>query len=336
MEKIREFKPVTGYVPILEQAVLHPDGWEIVIFVFPVCEGTCAHCWSSETYFGRTVGLDWYINFFSKIDFRKIREIRLSGGDPLLYKELGSLIDLINYSSGCRTKITILTAGLGFVSINPNASGLENTILNLKKIGVIKPQTSIHLSADENHAGSLFRYDNGIKKRPSSLEKIHEENYQGFELVETQAKNFLKAMDVLSREEKGFRGGKLKVHAASGRLLEYRQQVFSWINDNDWQEKVESSEGLFDSGQAAKNFANNIKILPSSQLSLFIMPGAEFYYQPISKRSQAYNFKGKGFSQVYLDNSKNNLGAAVIGFWNLLEKNFYGGNAIEVAKKYLR
>ncbi len=333
MEQVQKLEPVAGHVPLLKKSDLSPDGWEIVIFVYPFCHGTCAHCWSAQTSFGRPVNLDWYENFFRSIDFSKIREIRLSGGDPLLYPEIGGLIDVINRFSHEQTNITILTSGLGFISTEQMQRGVNETISNLKKIGVIKPKVAIHLSADENHAGSLFRYVNKPRKMPVSPEDIQKENLLGFNLVKRQTKNFLKAMDILSIEKEGFLGGKLKVHAGTGRLTKYRKMVFPWLNNEKWLSLVESSEGLFDSGRAASNFQNNIKITPNSQLSLFVLPGAEFYYQPISRRSQAYTFEG---GSVYLDNSKNGLGAAIIGFWNLLDRNFYGGNAMEVSNMYLK
>lgn len=323
-------------MPTLEQSLLPINGWEIVIFVYPVCPGTCAHCWSSESFFGRPVALEWYNRFFGKINFSKVREVRLSGGEPLLYPELGKLLNLINNYSQGKTAIKIFTAGLGYVSLTkPYQGGITETIDNFKSLGIIKPRTSIHLSADENHAGSLFRYVNGIKRPPCSLREIRKENLAGIDLLANQSQNFLGAMSILSEQETSFEGGKLKIHAERRRLEKHRQRTFSWMKKSEWNNSVESSEGLFDSGRAAKNFQGNIKIIPGNQVSLFVIPGAEFYYEPISRISQPYSWENNNHHVAYLDYSKNGFGAAIIGFWNMIGKKFYGGTAMEIAEKYL-
>ncbi|ACI18610.1 4Fe-4S cluster-binding domain-containing protein [Dictyoglomus thermophilum] len=91
---------------------IHPNGWEVVYFLNPSCSGSCAHCWSYNKFLGFYLPTEWHINFWRKVDFNKLREIRLTGGEPLEYKGLSEVIKILTYKNFERSiPIYIFTSG---------------------------------------------------------------------------------------------------------------------------------------------------------------------------------------------------------------------------------
>jgi len=328
--KSMEYTPFWG----VSEDLIDKRKWELVFFLSPVCDGICAHCWSAETYLGKTVTLPWHYNFWKSINPSRVREIRLTGGEPFLFRQIGGVVDIIRSSLGTEIPIRILTSGRHFISFKDGQEGVEETILNLQARGVVKDNVEIQLSADEHHACSVFRQLKRVKKRKSySLDELARMNELGLEYLGRMASNFLNACDQLSSGDSGFIGGKLKVHAEQGRLAFHRKVVFPWLDDVMWNEKVIASEGLVEAG-SAKKLSNTFKLKPNDQISLFFMPGAKFYPKPISRLSQEYKNTEKR-NLVYLDSSDDNEGVSIIGWWNIVNRVFCGGTTSEAVKKLL-
>lgn len=333
MEEIRNQKNIEviqGYISYwgIPQRKLKNRKWEVVCFLYPYCDGTCVHCWSSQTFLGRIIPIEWHKVFWREINCSKVKEIRLTGGEPFLYKDIGKVVKVIRQSIGPEILIRIFTGGRSIISLESGKRGIDETVQKILQTGIVSDNIEIHLSADEHHAGSLYRANTGIKLRPMSRKDIESMNKLGISLLQVQVKNFLAACDVLVAGNKEFRGGRIKIHAEVGRLNYHRQEVFPWLDDTDWGTKVISSECLIKSG-SAKDIASATELLPSSQLSLFLLPGAEFYQRPQTRKAQAYqNPENQG--TVYLDVARiEGYGASIIGWWNIVNRIFCGGSAYD-------
>lgn len=333
MEEIRngmKSEKIEGYTPYwgISSEKLENGKWEVVCFLYPYCDGTCAHCWSSQTYLGRVMPLEWHENFWRQVDRSKIKEVRLTGGEPFLYKEIGRVVKVIRQSVGSEIPIGIFTSGRNIISLESGRNGISETVHNILRTGVVLDNVEIYLSADEHHAGSLYRASRGIKSRPVSGKDIEDMNKLGIPLLQTRVINFLAACDILVARNRGFGGGKIKVHVETNRLKHHRNKIFSWLDETDWDDKVISSEGLIRTG-SAKNLDSAINLLPSSQLSLFVFPGAEFYQRPQTNKAQAY-YNTENRSKVYLDEAGTEVqGASIIGWWNIVNRVFCGGSAYD-------
>jgi len=333
MEEIRDEainKTIRGYTPYwsISREELKDRKWEVVYFLYPDCGGTCAHCWSSETFLGRAMPVGWHEEFWRQADPVKIKEIRLSGGDPFFYKEIGKVIRAIRESVGSEVPILIFTSGKSIVSLKPGKKGVDETVDNILRTGVVSDNVEIHLSADEHHAGSLYRASRGIKSRPTSRGDIESMNELGIPLLQTQVKNFLAACDILVAGGGRFKGGKIKIHAETNRLQYHRQTIFPWLDEEVWKNKIISSEGLIKAG-SAKDFDSATELISSSQLSLFIFPGAEFYLEPQTKKAQAYR-NPENQDIIYLDRAgSGGYGASIVGWWNIVDRVYCGGSAYD-------
>ncbi|MBP6989694.1 radical SAM protein [Candidatus Shapirobacteria bacterium] len=335
MEKIRDItKKVDvlskGYTPYwgIPSEELKDLKWEVVCFLHSYCDGTCAHCWSSQTFLGRIMPIEWYKTFWQHVDPARVKEIKLTGGEPFLYRDIGKVVEVIRSWLGPEIPIRIFTGGKSIVSLKSGKKGIEETVQKILQTGVIFENVEIHLSADEHHAGSLYRASKGIRLRPTLQEDILYMNQFGIPFLQTQVKNFLAACEVLVANNKDFGGGKIKVHAETGRLNYHRQEIFSWLSDADWENKVISSEGLIKSG-SAKNIESATELSPNSQLSLFLLPGAEFYRKPQTIKAQEYQ-NPENQNTVYLDVARvGGRGASIIGWWNIVNRIFCGGSAYD-------
>lgn len=272
--------------------------------------------------------VEWYEAFWQHIDPARVEEIKLTGGEPFLYRNIGKVVEVIRSWVGPEIPIRIFTGGRSIVSLKSDKEGIEKTVQVILQTGVISDNVEIHLSADEHHAGSLYRASKGIRSRPTSREDILRMNQLGIPLLQTQVKNFLAACEILVANNKGFSGGRIKIHAETDRLNYHRQEIFPWLDDAAWESKVISSEGLIKSG-SAEDIDSATELLPNSQLSLFLLPGAEFYQKPQTKKAQKYQ-NPENQSVVYLDVARiGGDGASIIGWWNIINRVFCGGSAYD-------
>jgi len=332
--KLLQVDTLKAYTPYegLPRSYLVNKKWEMVYFLSPFCDGTCAHCWSSETFLGRFMPISWHQSFWGKVNPLIIKEVRLTGGEPFLYKDIGKVVKIVRSSLGDKIPIKIFTSGRSILSFKEGKEGIKETINKILNTGIIVPNIEIYLSADEHHAGSLFRKNRRITTRPNSLQEIRKMNSAGIPLLQTQVKNFLIACDLLKQETAGkFRGGKLKIHAEVGRLKYHREHVFSWIDDYTWKSRVICSEGVIKAG-SAKQLKRTEDVHANANLSLFILPGAEFYSTPQTTKAQEY-ISPQNKQSVFLDLSRENGdGASVIGWWNIINRVFCGGKADDIFK----
>jgi hypothetical protein len=328
MEKISKNNRHIG--PFKDSRFREFKKWEVVYFLSPYCDGTCAHCWSSDSFLGRYMPLKWHQKFWDHVSGGKVNEVRITGGEPFLYKDIGSVLSGVRKSLGRESLIKIFTSGRPFIALNKPPFGPGKTADNLRKLGIPLDNLEIHMSADEFHAGSLFRSIYGIKRAPFSVKENRAMNEKGVPYLKIQVANFLEACAELEKETQGrFKGAKLKIHVDQGRLDYHREKIFGWMGEEEWSKKVIATEGLVKSGSAKENVPKAKKIDSEGNLSLFLLPGAEFYLSPISNKAQAYHDPFKD-GEVYLDKSqKDGEGAALVGWWNIVNRIFYGGTAYE-------
>jgi len=268
----------------------------------------------------------WHQNFWCRVNPSNIKEVKITGGEPFLYKDLGTVVGIIQKNLGPKIPIKIFTGGRNIISLKQGKKGIGETVFKIMQTGIIVKNVEIHLSVDEHHSGSLYRASHKIRKRPVFINDIQKMNKLGIPLLQTQVKNFLDACEILTKNSNGFfKGGKLKLHVGANRLKYHRKKIFYWVDNKTWKSKVICSEGLIKSG-AAKKLKRTIKILPNSYLSLFIIPGAEFYKTPQTHMAQTY-FNPENKKQIFLDLAREDgNGASILGWWNIINKNFCGGS----------
>jgi hypothetical protein len=127
------------------------------------------------------------------------------------------------------------------------------------------------MSADELHAPSMAR-------------RAGENTGAACGVLARAARAFLLACEALARRHTSFGGGRLKIHAAAGRLDFHRKEMFDWMDDKTWSRCVISSEGLVRAGRLAGR-PDAVPISEEGPLSLFLFPGAEFLSAPRSARA---------------------------------------------------
>ncbi len=311
----------------------HPNGWEVVYFLNPYCSGNCSHCWSINKFLGNRLDKKWHISFFEAINYGNLRKLRITGGEPLEYNDIPDIMETIYVKNKAGTPVYILTSGRKVISIEDGPSGVQQTIANLLRLNIIGPYVRIHLSADEHHAGSLYRWIHKLPP-PSTIEESRYYNKLGELLIKRLVKNFLLACEFLLQKFPKFGGCKLKLHCEMGRGA-YHRKLFEFLTEKEWNKLVILTEGLFNAGNALK-LGNNITIPPDKWPPFLIIPGAEFFQNPIKgERCEAYKvvYKGRIRRRMYLcGKSKNSKGAFVFGFHNFIYNIFCGGTAEEALK----
>ncbi|MDP2932741.1 MAG: hypothetical protein Q8N81_01260, partial [bacterium] len=248
---------------------------------------------------------------------------KLTGGEPMLFRKLGDLIRGMRASLGPSVPIRLFTSGRNLVSEKPGEEGVRETVAGLLRLGAVNCRLEVHLSADEHHAGSLYRASAGVKTRPQSAEEVERDIRLGLPLLDCRVRNFLAACRIVE-DSAGHVVGKIKVHCDIGRLEHHRGLLYPWITDEEWRLRAVASEGLVRSG-AAISIPNSTPLCASDSISMFVMPGAEFYSRSVTGRAQSYR---DGGSTVYLDESRRDGdGACLVGWWNVVDRIFCGGSA---------
>lgn len=304
------------------------EQWDVLYFSHPFCSGSCPHCWSSETSLGQIVPLTWHKNFWDLVDYKKIREVRLTGGEPFESKSFYHIFDAAWSALKGQKPLKIFTSGRPILSLKQGKEGIIETVDILKSYA--RENVEIHLSCDEFHAKALYDYVFKINK-PLDISSNQKQISES--LMIRMVKNFMQACDILVKETKGkFGGGKLKIHTATGRGDYHRNVMYSWLSDEEWDKKVIFSEGLIRAGRANEH-PNSFVVKPIPFKSLFIIPGAEFATNPSGSFSQEYSIPDST-SKIYLNptNVLDSQGAHLLGFWNVINKVFEGGTAIEALK----
>lgn len=274
---------------------------EVVYFIFPTCNGNCSHCWSNKMKLGTVVPYEQHKKNIEKISLLNIKEIKLSGGEPFFNKDIGKIIEFTKNKLK-NSKITIFTSGRPFVSTKRDKIGIEETYKNLcSKIKNFN-NISIHMSADEYHADAIKR--------------LSKSNLPKEELLKNHVQNFIGACEKIKKDYPKF-DYKLKIHVDFNRLEYHRNHLYSWMDNEFWNNNVIKSEGLIRSGNAEK-LKTSIKLEPSNQWSLFVLPGVDFVTETDK------------YIDLFIDNNKNlklipktSEGIVIAGWWNLINKEAY-------------
>lgn len=279
---------------------------ELVYFIFPVCDGNCAHCWSSEMRMGRYKNILWHesmLEALGKMPYQ-YKEIKLSGGEPFLHPEIGEIPYLLHKKLGDEIPITIFTSGRPFVSYEKGSRGIEETKTKLLKLFKCFDNLSIHMSIDEFHVAELAKLN---QWKPEEV-KDNLKNY---------IMNFIFACEDIKQLYNGFLGPKLKIHCETGRKKYHQKQLFNWFPIEWWENYAILTEGLVYSGNA-KKLQHTFKLRPNKKMSYFLLPGVDFYEKPLSERSEMfYDIKHK--KALFLDDSEN-CAIMISGWWNLIDK----------------
>ncbi len=328
LEEIRgsggEMRRLIRYTPFwgLDATALALPRWEVVCFLSPTCDGRCLHCWSANTFLGVPLPSDWHESFWKDVEPTRLTAVRLSGGEPLLHLELRKILTVIRVALGPDVPIQILTSARSLVSLNDGDTGIEKTAEAIQAAGLVLENVEIQMSADEFHAAPLY----GQVMRRAGEPTAPGRAQTPIDALQQAARNFLAACDLLKRQNPFFGGGRLKVHAATGRLAFHRTRIFGWMDDETWGSRVLFSEGLVKAGRSAGR-ADAIPLTKDGPMSLFILPGAEFVEDRQSNVAQPY-FCPEKDKTIYLDKGeRTGKGAALAGWWNLVNRVFCGGSA---------
>lgn len=286
-----------------------PKKWEIVYFITTRCNNFCQHCWSKHNFLGSDVSLEQHEKFISKLNFDNITEFKLSGGEVTLYDNLPKLITLCRKYMSDRVDLTIFSNGRIFFNI-------DGTILSKKEIFNKLEQlfndnkVCLQISIDEYH---LMFFS---KSHQMDLKKAGEQYCKLINYLVDYAKNHNKVQV------------KFKLHCNKGRLNWHRINLYAKISNYIWDNFIIKTEGLIKSGNAI-NIEDAEEIRENDCWSAFMMPGAEFGTIKTSKKSDVY-FKENDI--IYLNPSTNGKGAVILGWWNIINKDFLGGDIYEFAK----
>lgn len=292
--------------------------WEILFFISPVCNSSCSHCWSYNTYLGKMVDLDWFRNFFSNLNPEKVETIKLTGGETTMYPYLKELLSLIREYLPASIPIIIFTNGRKIIPYIRTENSISLTVKNIQRLIGDNQNISLQMSADEHHAGSLFR---AINKRnvPSFLKsEIMRDNLSGLPFLKNMVFNFLNAVKIINDKKPNLKfEGKLKVHCEIGRLNFHKETMYQDLAKEDWEKYVIATEGLISAGNA-KNLPKSIKIEKENNfLSAFVFPGAIFSTKKIEK-SEVYMDDYNNKYYLFGSNTGKDTGVVMLGWWNII------------------
>ena len=278
---------------------------DLVYFIYPSCNGSCEHCWSADRLLGRLRPISWHeklIQNLSSLGY-KYREIKLSGGEPFLHKEIGIFPVLIHQYFGQEIPVSIFTSGRPFVSWENGNVGIERTYSALSSTITNFDNCSIQLSVDEYHIYSLSKY---FKWKENEIEQ-NTRSYIG---------NFITACEQIQIEHPLFLGPKLKIHCNKGRTIFHTKELFNWFPSKWWSKYAILTEGLVAAGRG-KGLLGTEELSEYCPVSYFLLPGVNFYDHPLSKRGVEYNtILGE---KLYLDDSENTA-ILIEGWWNLINR----------------
>ena len=279
---------------------------ELVYFIIPSCNGSCAHCWSSDRLLGRFKPFSWHEELVSNLSFlgHDFREIKISGGEPFLHNDVGRFPELIHRCYNPEIPISIFTSGRPFIFWDDGNVGIESTYLSLIKQIPNFDNVSIQLSVDEFHINSLA-------------------NFFGWEIkdisrnVRSYINNFIVACESIKKDHPLFMGPKLKIHCNQGRASFHKEKLFRWFPDIWWEHYAILTEGLISCGRG-KTLKGTIELQNDGPISHFLLPGVNFYDIPKTNRAVKYQRLDQR-SCIFLDDAQNSA-VIIEGWWNLTNR----------------
>lgn len=279
---------------------------ELVYFVFPSCNGSCAHCWSSDRLLGRFKPLSWHEKLIKVLpsfgyDFS---EIKISGGEPFLHVDVGCFPKLIHQLVNPQSPISIFTSGRPFVCWENGNIGVEKTYSYLTGTITDFDYLSIQLSVDEYHIYSMSKT---FGWTTTEIERN----------VRSYIYNFVAACESIKQEHPLFWGPKLKIHCNQGRAKFHKEELFKWFPTEWWKQYAILTEGLIACGRG-KNLQGTVELQEDGPLSHFLLPGVDFYETPQTSRAVKYQQCDRS-SFLYLDDAPNSS-VLIEGWWNLTNR----------------
>lgn len=290
-----------------------PREWEVVYFITNRCNSNCGHCWSKDTFLGKDMPMEWHRNFLNGLNYKRLKLIKLSGGETTLYKDIAGIIKIIRQNSN-DIPIVIFSNGR-FLFHNKIVFSIEEMIKSLNEIINGYNNIEIHISADEFHVKSYANQSN-ISFDAAVV------NYN------TMIHNLIEVTKIVKKEATGF-NVKFKIHCDLARKS-FHRELYAGISTDEWSTYFIVTEGLIKSGNAA-NLNTAQEIEPSNMWSAFLMPEAEFQ----SKKQDVGQKYIRDNEIVFLNKaSDTGEGAVILGWWNLINKVYLGGSAYDF-KRYL-
>lgn len=268
---------------------------ELIYFVYPTCDGKCKHCWSSNKIFGSVVPKSIHEKIINDIKTLDIGTLKISGGEPFLNKDIGSIVNAFK-QIGVK-KINIFTSGRPFLTpFQKDKDSIKNFLINqFKDLNNI----TIELSADENHIDSVYKKFYNM----SSLTKE--------EMMKNYVKNFLNVCCELKKIYTDF-DYKLKIHCDIDRGDYHANELYDFIDETIWNNNVICTEGLVKSGRNSNNEKAFI-IEENKNLSYFLLPGCK-----IEKKKDIMIMELK--NNHFVNKNKNSY-VIFKGWWNLIDNN---------------
>jgi hypothetical protein len=297
---------LTGSSNFIDKSYLS-NKFELLLFITNSCNNNCMHCWSKDLTLCNKVNLQWYREFFKRLNTHLISEIKLSGGETTLYPKLPELINIIREYVPEEIQLSIFSNGNNLLNSN-----IDDIIFYLKKQVGNNTNICYQISADEYHIASYSR--------------IHKISFNSACLIyETFLKNFIFAIKHIKSNYNIDFNGKIKVHCNFGRASYHRGVLYKNINENDWENYFLVTEGLVKSGNA-NYIKESTEIQESNMWTAFIMPGIVIS-DNLTKDSVPFKYKE---SLVYLNLSDQIFsGTVIMGWWNLINRIFVGGSVID-------
>lgn len=283
-----------------------PEKWEIVYFVTSRCNNNCNHCWSKNNFLGAETSLMNHEKFFRCIDPSVVKELKFSGGESTLYRELPALISLARCYLPHHIPITVFSNGHFLFEKDGTPKSISSIANQLSNMISSNLNVALHISADEYHIAS-FAKKLGIDFCVAA---------QYFSLAIQRV--------IQVSQENGFEF-KVKLHCNIGRIAYHRNKIYVSLDENVWNRYFIKTEGLIKAGNALE-IKESSEIQKSDMWSAFVMMGAEFSERKSDMTRDEFSLAGK---KIYLNASQNGRGGVIMGWWNLINRNFIGGDVDE-------
>ncbi|WP_438442610.1 radical SAM protein [Kluyvera georgiana] len=135
----------SGLSTCAEQFTTNGKNSSLFIYLTDKCNFSCKHCYrNNDTLHSKTLNIDHWLNIVKKFKSHGGKEITISGGEPLLYKDI---IKLITYIKEQDLKLTILSNGTLWKNLFRNKTNLISEI----------DEIQISLDGFDEHSFSLMR-----------------------------------------------------------------------------------------------------------------------------------------------------------------------------------
>lgn len=288
------------------------DCHELVYFAFPVCDASCAHCWSHYLMLGNPVTAEEHTAIIHCVlsRYSNLTKVIISGGEPCLNPDLAQVIQA--FKDALREKLTdpsptvelsVFTSGRQLIDCQLGTQGVAHTAEAILSRLPNPNHVLLQVSLDENHLAQYRQHVghwNAVAAECAA--RLNDE-----ELFCSCAENLLIACERLRQVFPRFPKPRLKIHCKTGRLA-YHQNLLDQLQVNLEPEQVILTEGLAKAGSNAQD-SDGFEVVPSEMRSVFCLPGATGEPRPLASDGIHWGF------------ARNPYSAAIVhGWWNLTGK----------------